>query len=586
MGYEASLLSEEIQMTEVKAADDFHTKGKEPLITQYDTKPEVANLAIWTQSAMEVSGLRQDPLCDLADLEFGHIQEAESQEEDMKSMEASWRTQPSQKTPFIASPREADNSTDWAAFDVKPGGESDSTRLATIPERSSEQVNQTSSQQGEDSEAPSFLGFFKNRSDSDIREEGKEAGGLFGMFRKEEDNSPKRRDSSKFLGIFGKDEEPNQVEGPGKFLGLFGKDEKSPANGQGPNEDGFFSSLFKGDQRQQQQESKPDEHLDVKIPPLSPQSSDSPHSPPPPPPHNPPPAPPAIDPAAANPSTNPFESVVIGASPPVSPQNHSQKLSKLTVAVSEDLACSYVGSSLTSLTIQGSVFISGDYAALRANLCISDPGLQLADITPSSDRIREEDSSIHEGGSRVFGCIFPEERSASGFVQAVKYTMSPTLRPAPLRVQSAVRFAGGRVKLTLQVTANPALQKPLLQLKVLANMVNVKDVRDVKGRPAVKYDGARKLFEWNLPGLNPGQKQLLDVVCVGMPMAEDPGSTGTPVSPRLSPRPEATAPVTVTCHSQDTLFSQLQFELLPKDNGTQITTKVARRFRVAYKTDV
>jgi len=255
---------------------------------------------------------------------------------------------------------------------------------------------------------------------------------------------------------------------------------------------------------------------------------------------------------------------------------------KLTIAANEDLVCSYVGSNLTSLSVQGSLFISGDYSGMKAELNLKDQLMHITDVVPNAKFLQvASEPSASSSTSRHFLCHFESTSGTGPYVEALRYKGSTALRPAPLRVQAAARHHAGHSKLSLQVTANPGLSTPLIQVKISAKMKNTSNINDVKGRPPVVFDEVSNAFEWTLAGLNPGQKQLLEVVCSAL--ETDAGT----IKDTAGPDSKSSVIVSVQCNSQDALLSQIQvtMEAAPGEDY-QVLAKVAKRFRVIYKNEM
>lgn len=246
----------------------------------------------------------------------------------------------------------------------------------------------------------------------------------------------------------------------------------------------------------------------------------------------------------------------------------------ITLALNEDLSCTYAGNKLTHCAVQGiiQVLMKSESTAFVPFLCrMFDSETHIESIEHNekyANNISHERASGDEW-SHQFVVTLPK---ADNYYPVLKYLCSKKVVPVPLRVQQKIRTNQLTCRVALQVTSNPSNEKKLTELTILMSVPDNVIGESLTTQPEGGiWNSKKRSVMWCVKELGEGEKFVLQAQFLLNKTVEEYGSP-----PKF--------PVTVRCQSMSAQLSKVVLDCSDANGFPgDIKTKVARRFRISQR---
>jgi len=251
----------------------------------------------------------------------------------------------------------------------------------------------------------------------------------------------------------------------------------------------------------------------------------------------------------------------------------------VSIALNEDLSCSYKQSKISSCSIEGivQVQVSADSdSEVPFYLLVRDPSRHIRAIQENQKYTKDssDELQLNDRADYKFNLTIP---NADKYFPIMRYKCSSELRPVPIRVQTRVRLHGGCCRVALQISSNPANEDDLTDLTIImAVPTGIRGETLSTSPPGGVWNDAKRSVLWCVAELGDGEKFQLQA------QFEMENGEETLFGPDQSAKPSF--PVLVRCQCMYAQLSDVEFEVSDApETPAEVTTKIARRFRLSHR---
>mmetsp|Transcript_45841 Transcript_45841/g.53635 ORF Transcript_45841/g.53635 Transcript_45841/m.53635 type:complete len:1446 (-) Transcript_45841:74-4411(-) len=274
------------------------------------------------------------------------------------------------------------------------------------------------------------------------------------------------------------------------------------------------------------------------------------------------------------------------------PQSQPTPRIMISIALTEEINCSYHQSKVKTLTVDGVVQVKLHPSSpinIPYKLIISDPIHQIKTIHENRKYIDQKQrlqQSIKDDQKQIksehsYVVTMPK---AGQYMPLAKYRCNSKVQPVPIRVQSRVRIHGIYSRVALQISSNPSNTGKLTDLNI-----HMAVPRHVKGETVATspvggiWDGEERCVLWCVAELGNGEKFQLQAQFELVPSEilnpQSDAVTGT----GKEGRPED-FPVLVRCNCEHSQLTTVGIRLEDAPGvPTDISMSLKKRFKLSHK---
>jgi len=279
------------------------------------------------------------------------------------------------------------------------------------------------------------------------------------------------------------------------------------------------------------------------------------------------------------------------SAPPLDSAADAPTRFQVSVALNEDLTCSYRDSKISSCSVEGMVQVQVKLPDGRGSLDDEEAPPFALYLKDSSRHLRSlQENKKYAGGygaavSALTGENIEDESDhndrrfvvtlprVGSYFPVMRYKCSPELRPVPIRVQTRVRPHGIYCRVALQISSNPANEDDLTDLTIImAVPPTVRGETLITSPPGGVWDPEKRSVLWCVAELGEGEKFQLQAQFEMDQEAE--ASDGKP-----------SFPVLVRSQCMYAQLSDVELEVgdVPELWPADVSMKLARRFRLSHR---
>jgi hypothetical protein len=254
---------------------------------------------------------------------------------------------------------------------------------------------------------------------------------------------------------------------------------------------------------------------------------------------------------------------------------------QVNIALNEDLTCSYKQGRISSCTIEGVVQVqvrsdANDVAPFF--LLIRDQSHHVRMIQENrryADDMTEHISKANEEEADIDYKFTVSVPKAENYFPVMRYKCSPELRPVPIRVQTRVRVSQNSCRVALQISSNPANEDDLTDLTIIMGVpIEIKGETLSTSPSGGVWNAAKRSVIWCVAELGDGEKFQLQAQ---FEIEPDKLEELEQEKPKF--------PVLVRCQCMYAQLSDIDLQVsnIPDAFPTEVTMKLARRFRLSHR---